>query len=136
MNADNRPDAPQGLLASASRLGVNALALAENKVALFANEWEAERVWQFRIGLRMILATLAMTLASLFVGAWLTLLLWDWSHSLAVLIPGVMFGVIAAVVWRSSQTMSGAKPPAFAMTREELRKDRAALDAFSGVEHD
>lgn len=119
-----------------SRLGVSILALAENKGALFANEWEAERIWQIRIVLRMAIAVLALTLASVFASGWLVLVLWEWNHSVAVLAPCVIFASVGAVMWRSSNALRASKPPAFSMTREELRKDRAVLNAFTGADHD
>ena len=85
MNAIPNSDEPRGLLVALTRLGVTIFALAENKVTLFANEWEAERIWQMRIALRMVLAVLALTLAGLFAAGWLVLMLWDWSHSFAIL---------------------------------------------------
>ena len=133
MNTTTTHQKPRGLLASASRLGVTVLALAENKCALFANEWEAERIWQWRIGIRVAISILALTLASLFAAAWLVLVLWDWSHSLAVLAPCAIFSAIAAGMWRSSAAMRAAKPSAFSVTREELSKDRAVLRAFTGA---
>ena len=136
MNTTSNPDQPRGLLASVSRLGVTILSLAENKIALFANEWEAERIWQMRIALRMVVAVLALTLASLFAAVWLVFVLWDWSRSLAILAPCAIFVLIGAALWRSSLALAAAKPPAFAMIREELSKDRAVLDAFTGVKRD
>ncbi|MEO8101781.1 MAG: phage holin family protein [Betaproteobacteria bacterium] len=136
MSANPNPDAPRGVLASAARLGVTLLALVENKCALAANEWETERIWQTRIMLRMIVGALALTFASLFAAAWLVLVLWDWSHALAVLAPGVIFLVIGAVMWRSWAALTAAKPPAFGITRDELRKDRDVLNAFTGANSD
>ena len=136
MNTTSTQDEPQGLLASVSRLGVTILSLAENKCAIFANEWEAERIWLMRISLRLIIAALAMTLASVFAAGWLVLVLWDWSHSLAILTPCAIFASIGIALWRSSVALLAAKPPAFSMTQEELRKDRDMLDAFTGSGHD
>jgi len=136
MNTPTTPDKPRGLLASVSRLGVSILALAENKGALFANEWEAERIWQMRIALRMAIAVLALTCASVFAAGWLVLVLWEWNHSVAVLVPCLIFASVGAVMWRSSNALRASKPPAFSMTREELRKDRTVLNAFTGADHD
>lgn len=136
MNTTTTHQQPTGLLASVSRLGVTILALAENKCALIANEWEAERIWQLRIGLRIVVAILALTLASLFAAGWLVLVLWDWSHSLAVLAPCVIFAAIGAGMWRSSAVLRAAKPPAFSVTRGELYKDRAVLKSFTGAASD
>lgn len=136
MNSASTPDGSRGLLASVSRLGVTMLSLAENKCALFANEWETERIWQMRIALRMVIAVLALTLASLFAAGSLVLLLWDWSPSLAVLAPCAIFAVIGAVLWRSATVLRAAKPPAFNMTRNELQKDCAVFGAFGGAKND
>lgn len=128
--------ASQGLLGSVARLGASVLALAENKVALFANEWETERIWQTRIVLRVAVAIVALTLASLFAAAWLVLQLWDWNRSLAMLAPGAIYAAVSGYCWWSSYSLRAAKPPAFGASCEELRKDRAALAAFTGADHD
>ena len=135
MTAPSSDSEPRGLLASVSRLGITILSLAENKCALFANEWEIERIWLLRISLRLIIAMLAFMLASLFAAGWLVLMLWDWNHSLAVLTPCAIFALIGVALWRSSLALSAAKSPAFSKTREELRKDRAVLAAFNGGGH-
>ena len=130
------PDEPRGLLASVAHLGSSILSLAENKFSLFVNEFEAERIWMLRIALRMILAVLALTLASMFAAGWLVVILWDWNHSVAVLAPCAIFALIAAILWRPSNSLRALKSPAFSMTREELRKDRAVLKAFTAYGHD
>ena len=130
------PYEPRGLLASVAQLGSSVLSLAENKFSLFVNEFEAERIWMMRIALRIILAVLALTLASMFAAGWLVVILWDWNHSVAVLAPCAIFALLAAILWRSSNSLRALKPPAFSMTREELRKDRAVLNAFTGSGHD
>lgn len=129
-------DAPRGLFASAIRLGVAILALAENKCAQFANEWEAERIWQLRIALRMVLAGMALMLAGLFAAVWMVWMLWDLNQAIAILTPCAVFSSIGALLWRSSNVLRAAKPPAFEMTRDELRKDRSVLHAFTGEKHD
>jgi uncharacterized membrane protein YqjE len=127
---------PRGLLASVARLGVSALSMAENQLALFANEWETELIWQTRITLRIVIAVLTMTLASIFAMAWLVLQLWDWNHSLAVLAPCVIYASVGVYYWWSSLALRKLKPSAFGKSREELHKDRAALGAFTGVNRD
>ncbi len=112
------------------------LTLAENKLLLFASEFESERIWTMRLALRLAATILALCLAFLFLGAWLTFILWDWHQTLAILVPALIFLGVSALAWRGLLSMYAAKPPAFNQTREELQKDRQALARFCGFEHD
>jgi len=132
VNAGSRP----GLLGSAARLGLSIAGLAENKLQLFASEFESERIWLMRLALRLGITLLALTLASLFAGLWLTWLLWDWNHAMAILAPAFLFAMVGIVCWNMMMEMSAAKPPAFEQTRGELQKDMRSLDAFCGGSHD
>ncbi len=119
-----------GLMGSAARLGASAMTLVEGKLLLFANEFESERVWMLRIGLRVALTLLALTLACLFLGLVVVHLLWDWNRTLALATPVAIFLGIAVHGFRTLATLCIDKPPAFAETLAALRRDRIELAAF------
>ena len=125
-----------GLLASAARLGISLVSLAEGKVALFANELESERIWLLRLALRLLVAMLALTLAGAFAGLWLVYLLWEWNHWIALLAPVVLFASMGSWFWTAMLDMNAAKPAAFGQTRAELCRDRDALAASLSSGHD
>ncbi len=126
MTTEVRP----GLMGSAARLGASVIALAESKLLLFANEFESERVWMLRIGLRVAITLLALTLACLFLGLVVVQLLWDWSRTLALATPVAIFLGVAVYGLRTLATLCVDKPPAFAETLAALRRDRNELAAF------
>ena len=125
---DPRPPA-RGLLGSLRRLTDTALALARNRVELFALELEEEkcRVMELVLWMSAVVAfgLMALTMVTLTV----VILFWDRGRT-AALIGLTLFHVAAAIVaYRSLARRLRSATPAFSETVRELKKDEEWLES-------
>ncbi|PXW99538.1 putative membrane protein YqjE [Sphaerotilus hippei] len=126
MNPDELPDR---WLDRLRRIGDLALALVQTRLALLGSECEA-LVWRVLGALaRGAAALLLLMLGLLFASLWLVLLFWD-DHRLLVL-GGLTAACLAGGVWlwRSAQRLLRSTGALFALSVEELARDRARLGA-------
>ncbi len=126
MSADG--DAPAGiagnLLRALQNLGGSFLAIVQTRLQLLSTEFEEE--WLRLAGLAVLAlaalfcAGVAIVLAVVFVVA----AFWDSYRLSAIIALGAVFVLMAVVLWRMLVMRYAAKPPLFAASLKELRKDR------------
>jgi uncharacterized membrane protein YqjE len=105
------------------------LRLGANRVELFALELEEERERMRRAAILAVVAAVFGVLAGVAFTVALVLLLWQYSAVLALIAPAAAYGAIAAVLFNRLKTLQ-REWRSFEATREQLKKDRAALESL------
>ncbi len=126
MSADG--EAPAGiagnLLRALQNLGGSFLAIAQTRLELLSTEFEAE--WLRLAGFTLLaLAALFCAGVAIVLGVvFIVAAFWDSYRLSAIVGLGAAFVLVAIVLWRILVTRYAAKPPLFAASLKELRKDR------------
>lgn len=117
----------EGWLASLRRLGDSVLALAQNRVELFAVELQEEKLRVLRLALWGVVALTLAAGGLLVVVGVVALFLWQAAGYWGLAgWAGVLLGLSAFLYWRLRQSIVQGPPP-FADTLAEFRKDRECL---------
>jgi uncharacterized membrane protein YqjE len=116
-----------GVLASVRRVGSSLLALLQNRVQLFAVEWQEEKLRALRL-LLWLTAALALGIAGLLVAVGvLALFLWKQAGYTGVIgLALVLLGGAALLLWQLRRRIL-QEPEPFATTVAEIGKDLACL---------
>ncbi len=116
-----------GILGSVRRIGASLLALAENRLHLFALEFQSEQI-KFIDLLLWLGVALALGGAGLILGAVAVALVLSASARLALLVilAVVFLGAAAGILWRVRRRLRTGPGP-FNETLAEFEKDRACL---------
>jgi len=121
-------EAPAGiagnLLRSLQNLGGSFLAIVQTRLELLSTEFEEE--WLRLAGFALLaVAALFCVGAAIVLGVvFIVAAFWDSYRLSAIVGLGAAFVLIAIVLWRVLVMRYAAKPPLFAASLKELRKDR------------
>ncbi len=121
-------EAPAGiagnLLRSLQNLGGSFLAIVQTRLELLSTEFEEE--WLRLAGFALLaVAALFCVGAAIVLGVvFIVATFWDSYRLSAIVGLGAAFVLIAIVLWRVLVMRYAAKPPLFAASLKELRKDR------------
>lgn len=120
--------ASAGLLASLRRLGTTTLELARLRLELLGTEIERQKLSVLSALLWAALGSVCVALGLVLTSAFIVLLFWDTYRLQAIVGLALIYFVVGVLMVRFAigriQTPSGA----FAASREELARDRAALE--------
>lgn len=120
--------ASAGLLASLRRLGATTLELARLRLELLGTEIERQKLSVLSALLWAALGSVCVALGLVLTSAFIVLLFWDTYRLQAIVGLALIYFVVGVLMVRFAigriQTPSGA----FAASREELARDRAALE--------
>lgn len=118
------------LLGSAARkLGRQVLALGQNRLELIAVEVQEERERLLQALLLALAVAAFGLLASLTLTAAIVVLLWAYSPVLSLLLLTGLYGIAASMICRRLIILM-RDWQTLAATRDQLRKDRASLEAL------
>lgn len=118
-----------GLFASLRQLLGTALELVQVRLALLSNEIEQEKLRLFDGLLYAGLALMLLGLGSLLLAAFVVVLFWDGYRLQALGLLALLFlGAGAGLLWRARARLRNPGG-LFSNSVEELRRDRAGLDA-------
>lgn len=116
-----------GLLQSIKHLGRTLLGAAQTRLEIFATEIEEERVRLEQLLLLALAATFCASMALLLGVAFVVIYFWDTHRLLAVGLLAFVFLAISTLLAWILRARLRARPKPFALTREELAKDRSML---------
>ncbi len=123
---DNQTGGQKGPL---QRRLASVLALAHNRVQLFAVELEAEKLRWVETLLKLALATAVGMIGLMMAAAALVLFVWEKARYAGLLVvTGVFLGVAAFLFWRLRDELR-REPLPFEKTTAEFKKDR---ECFTG----
>lgn len=121
------PEPNPGLWGSAKRLLDTLLAVAQNRMELFAVELQEEKcrlveamLWAAAVAAFGIMTLTVVTFA-------IVVRFWDSGRLTALVTLGILYLLGTAFAWRSLQKRLTSRPP-FNDTIAELKKDRSCLD--------
>ena len=127
--SDSRPG-PGGIFTSLRRLLDNGLALAQNRVELFAVELREEKCRLVEIML-WAAAVVALAMMTLSVSTILIVLLfWETARIAVLLALSLLYLLATLLVWRGLRTRLN-RTSAFSATLGEIGRDRACLGTES-----
>lgn len=116
-----------GLLQSIKHLGRTLLGAAQTRLEIFATEIEEERVRLEQLLLLALAAAFCASMALLLGAAFVVIYFWDTHRLLAVGLLAFVFLTISTLLAWILRSRLRARPKPFALTREELAKDRSML---------
>jgi len=124
----SEPDSPPaGLVASVRRVADSLLALVQNRVSLFAVEFQGERLRLidrlFWLAIALSLGLIGLILATVT----LALYLWQTTGFLGLVLLAAVFFVASAILLMRLRAQLRKAPSPFAQTIAEFEKDRACL---------
>lgn len=119
----------QQLGSAAKKLGRQVLALGQNRLELFAVEVQEERERLLQALLLALAVAAFGLLASLTLTTAIVVLLWAYSPVLVLLLLTGLYGIAASVICRRLVLLM-RDWQTLAATRDQLRKDRAGLEAL------
>ena len=126
MSADG--DAPAGiagnLLRALQNLGGSFLAIVQTRLQLLSTEFEEEWLRIAGFALLAIAALFCAGVAIILVVVFIVAFFWDSYRLSAILGLGAAFALIAVGLGRMLVMRYAAKPPLFAASLQELRRDR------------
>jgi uncharacterized membrane protein YqjE len=121
-------EAPAGiagnLLRSVQNLGGSFLAIVQTRLELLSTEIEEEWLRLAGFVLLALAALFCVSVAIVLAVVFVVAAFWDSYRLSAIVGLGAVFVLIAAVLWRMLIMRYAAKPPLFAASLKELRKDR------------
>ncbi|MEO7253937.1 MAG: phage holin family protein [Casimicrobium sp.] len=121
-------EAPAGiagnLLRSVQNLGGSFLAIVQTRLELLSTEIEEEWLRLAGFVLLALAALFCVSVAIVLAVVFVVAAFWDSYRLSAIVGLGAVFVLIAAVLWRMLVMRYAAKPPLFAASLKELRKDR------------
>jgi uncharacterized membrane protein YqjE len=121
-------EAPVGiagnLLRALQNLGGSFLAIVQTRLELLSTEIEEEWLRLAGFALLALTALFCVGVAILLAVVFIVAAFWDSYRLSAILALGAVFALIAVVLWRTLVMRYAAKPPLFAASLKELRKDR------------
>ena len=121
-------EAPAGiagnLLHSLQNLGGSFLAIVQTRLELLSTEIEEEWLRLAGFVLLALAALFCVSVAIVLAVVFVVAAFWDSYRLSAIVGLGAVFVLIAAVLWRMLVMRYAAKPPLFAASLKELRKDR------------
>jgi len=121
-------EAPAGiagnLLRSLQNLGGSFLAIVQTRLELLSTEFEEEWLRLAGFALLAVAALFSVGAAIVLGVVFIVAAFWDSYRLSAIVGLGAAFVLIAIVLWRVLVMRYAAKPPLFAASLKELRKDR------------
>jgi len=120
-------EASTGLLVSLKQMVATLLALGETRLQLFSTELEEELA---RISSLLLLACVGLFflgLGVIFAAFFIVIIYWDSNRLLAVGLLAAFFIIAAALTAAALGKQLRARPPFFAASIDELRKDHQHL---------
>lgn len=118
---------PAGLFASVRQMLATALEMAEVRLALFASEFEEEKLRIFQAAVLAVLGLLTLTVGAVLLCGFVLMLFWE-GHRLAAL--GVLTAAFIAgggLLVRAGLRRISGSGGAFRASLAELSQDRAGL---------
>lgn len=119
----------EGLLASLRGLFATALALLQTRVELLATELEEEKLRLLSVLVFGFAALLLLSIGTVFLAIFLTLLFWDTHRLLVIGCATLVFLVGGSGAWLLAQRQIRSGSRLFAASLAELQQDRNALQA-------
>ncbi len=124
----SEPDSPdKGLLASVRRVADSLLALAQNRVELFAIEFQSERLRLLDRLFWLVIALSLTVIGMLLAAGTAALYLWQTEGYAGLIILSVVFLAIGGVLLLRLRAKIRKSPPPFSETIAEFKKDRSCL---------
>ena len=121
-------EAPAGiagnLLRALQNLGGSFLAIVQTRLELLSTEIEEEWLRLAGFALLALAALFCVGVAIVLAVVFIVAAFWDSYRLSAIIALGAVFALIAVVLWRLLVMRYAAKPPLFAASLKELRKDR------------
>ncbi len=121
-------EAPAGiagnLLRALQNLGGSFLAIVQTRLELLSTEIEEEWLRLAGFALLALAALFCVGVAIVLAVVFIVAAFWDSYRLSAIIALGAVFALIAVVLWRVLVMRYAAKPPLFAASLKELRKDR------------
>jgi len=116
-----------GVLDSVRGLAATALAIAQTRLQLLANELEEQGIRGLHL---LALAAIALFCAAtgiLLVTAWIVIALWDQYRLLTVAVLALLYFAGCAAAVRALKTRAAERPKLFAASLAELERDHDLL---------
>ncbi len=121
-------EAPVGiagnLLRALQNLGGSFLSIVQTRLELLSTEIEEEWLRLAGFALLALAALFCIGVAIVLAVVFIVAAFWDSYRLSAIVALGAVFALIAVVLWRVLVMRYAAKPPLFAASLKELRKDR------------
>ena len=121
-------EAPAGvagnLLRSLQNLGGSFLAIVQTRLELLSTEFEEEWLRLAGFALLAVAALFCAGVAVVLGVVFIVAAFWDSYRLSAIVGLGAVFVLLAILLWRILLSRYAAKPPLFAASLKELRKDR------------
>jgi len=116
-----------GLLDSLTSLARSLIAIGQTRLQIIGNELEEQRAILLRELLLAVTAAFCIGLSALFVAVFFVILFWDEHRLLVVGLFACLFIVASVAVILVQRMLSRERPRMFAITDEELEKDKESL---------
>ncbi len=118
---------PAGLFASVRQMLATALEMAEVRLALFASEFEEEKLRIFQAAALAVLGLLLLTVGVVLLCGFVLMLFWEGYRLAALGVMTVAFVAAGILTVRAGMRRISGEGGAFRASLAELAQDRASL---------
>ena len=116
-----------GVKSALARLAESAVGLLRTRAELAGVELAEERERLLRRLALLVTGIVVVSLAALFVGAFLVVLFWDTHRLGAIAVVALLYALAGGLLIGKAKAIGDQAPPPFAATLAEVEKDRARL---------